>query len=217
MVEVLHHVPFIKWTVDDQAEAVKRGYFVERHAHDNHAIIIPLPLHTFKSDSEVMSSEMKRAKDGDRWTIERFLPFVVQQDQRGWTGTWDKAIETYNAKLIWYRTRVAATRAARDAAAASKPRGRPKGTPYARELFAEQQFKAWPVASGVTFHDWCKTQPSFGEWLELNPDANVPRTWKPKDYSVPTAKEQYEARIREAYGNDALSDPEHAWRPKSRQ
>ena len=164
-------VTFLTWTVTDAAKAVDRGYFIERSAIDNHAVIIV--LHTFTTDANVIDVETERAKGGDEHG-HKLLWFVYQQDQYGWNGTWEsETIATYRPSLTWYKHLKGATRRARDAAdsagdarerARANP-GRPRGTLAQRLEIEDLQSMAWresdAFANDVPFADWLATQPTL--------------------------------------------------------
>lgn len=99
----------IKWMVEDQHEAVERGYFVARVELDNHARIVP--LHGYASDAEAMS-EIEAAcfhRDGH---AAKLIAFVEQQDAYGYSGAWDASVARFTPALRWYKLRKAAERAA---------------------------------------------------------------------------------------------------------
>jgi hypothetical protein len=80
------------WLVADQFIAIKRGYFVER-ANDNHARVLPLIGSAFKTDREIITAEMIRARAGDPHAF-KMIMFVKQQDEHKLKLAWERpAIE----------------------------------------------------------------------------------------------------------------------------
>ena len=119
-------LPYIKWLVIDQVEAVKRGYFIAR-ASDNHARVLPLPHGSFAGDADVMNAAERLALHHDAHAL-KLVAFVAQQDRFGWSGVWEtRAVETCSRTLTWFKAWHAASAETR-----AKPRGRKHGpTGYA--------------------------------------------------------------------------------------
>jgi hypothetical protein len=164
--EFYETLPFIKWTRADQAEAIKRGYFLERSRADNHVIVIPLPRDLFSSDADVMREAMRRAREGEAHAV-KLITFVLQQDQRGWSGTWESpTIETYRPSLIWYKEHVRGERPTPRGESRNgryqptgRSRGRPRGTVAEHALRRDLQMKEYNASgTALPYADWCKTQ-----------------------------------------------------------
>lgn len=91
----------LNWSVHDQAEAVDRGFFLERCTTDNHVRVIPTKK-TFDTDKEVVDTLMMQAFLGDSFAG-KAMAFIEQQDTYAYSSVWDDRISTYNQQLRWYK------------------------------------------------------------------------------------------------------------------
>lgn len=102
-----------EWTQSDQAEAIKRDFFLQRHAPRNHVWVRSVSGRD--TDSAVCNELERYAFLGDPHALKALL-FIEQQDRYGWSGAWDRpAIETMG-QLRWFKDICAANR--KDAQAA---------------------------------------------------------------------------------------------------
>lgn len=98
----------IRWGKAWQAKAIQLGFFFERDAlsGDNHVTIIPLENgeERWRSDQHVVDwLEGERQLDRYKNFAIIALNFIRQQDQYGYSGVWEKTVEFYDGKLLWYK------------------------------------------------------------------------------------------------------------------
>jgi len=89
----------IIWDRAKQTEAVDRGFFIERDRTDNHARVLPRGRET---DADIMRELVAQARTGDGFAT-LTIQFIAQQDQYGYSGTWEKSIERWSPHLLWYK------------------------------------------------------------------------------------------------------------------
>ena len=97
------------WFVFDQAEALKRGYFLERVTPRNDVRIVPTDAcqHT---DLDICNALEQAAFHGDEHAM-KALAFIEQQDRFGWSGMWAiRDIEHKSSALRWWKDWEAARR-----------------------------------------------------------------------------------------------------------
>jgi hypothetical protein len=174
-------IPFITWSIENQSEAVRRGYFLERSAVDNHATVIPLPHGPFKTDADVMRGGKRMALAGDDHSLHLCL-FVLQQDQHGWSGTWENVtIARYHPQLLWYKRHVNGPAARKDHT--------PKPSPAERTELDDLRHELWRrSAGGTSFDAWLGAQPGHrgcqAELAYLRSALNIP-TPRPRSRGRP--------------------------------
>lgn len=103
-----------RWTVELQDECVKRGFFFERTLPHNDVRIIPIRdednvrYHVNYTDwlhydeAGIMDALLDGAAHNVSFDIVA-VAFITQQDEYGYSGVWDKSVETYNPSLRWYK------------------------------------------------------------------------------------------------------------------
>jgi hypothetical protein len=207
-------IEFLTWTKADQAEAVKRGYFIERSRWDNHATVIPLPHGQFTTDADVMREGKRLAIAGDAHALHLCL-FVVQQDKYGWSGTWESpTIETYKPSLMWYKELTNAPRVATQRRAQLPPPTMADRTE--RDDLREELHRV--SGGGLTLDHWLYQQPrhaSFhAELAYLRTALNLP-TPRPRSKGRPRGTVAEHAALRERQFSEwqalNIDEPFHIW------
>ena len=99
----------IKWTIERQAAAVSRGYFLER--------VLPLNVvHVVRlrggANEQLAMNELEALAFAHDGFAETALAFIEQQDRYGWSGTWAKQVERYSHNMMWLKRRHRAALAA---------------------------------------------------------------------------------------------------------
>ena len=100
----------IRWTVADQAWAVDQGFFVARSDTLNRVTFEPINPYDHDKrfiDQNLMLGFIERhVCFGDKNYV-RLWTFLKQQDQWGYNGAWDTAVERFSKHMIWYKNHLA--------------------------------------------------------------------------------------------------------------
>lgn len=96
------------WTVDDQAWAVREGFFLHRSGLAERVNIIWINRFEHDSDDGYASiAELERrnfhAQSNSPNYYRRALRFIKQQDQFGYSGAWERTVMFYSHRLQWYK------------------------------------------------------------------------------------------------------------------
>lgn len=99
-----------QWTIHHQGTAITTGFFLHRSGDRERVNIIPMDWHGTQFDPydgySAMSWLEQNCFISNSYSINIFstaLRFIRQQDQFGYTGAWDRRVEFFSNRLIWYK------------------------------------------------------------------------------------------------------------------
>lgn len=105
----LHHhgtpgLAFV-WTMDDQFDAVKRGFFLHRSGEADRVNVIMIDHFKYNIEDGPAFIQAGAFNNPNAYPNIWFraIRFIKQQDQFGYAGAWDKRVQFYNNHLTWYR------------------------------------------------------------------------------------------------------------------
>lgn len=112
----------LRWKLEDQAWAVGEGFFVQRELVQERPVIVGIHLNRSSQLCEwpkgVFTYDDNDGSAAYREIVRRcfrepqshyhyLLKFMQQQDEYGFTGAWDIAVQNYQRNLLWYKNFIA--------------------------------------------------------------------------------------------------------------
>lgn len=98
------------WTVERQAWAVERGFFVARSDSRNRVVLQAVnpfkPVVDYFNQDQAIGWVLRQTFFLDAG-FDVLYDFIIQQDKHGYTGAWDGQVEHFDPQLRWYKNYLA--------------------------------------------------------------------------------------------------------------